>query len=324
MSRGSPQSRGTHYHDIADMGIYVEIFIRGAMDELWEKTQNPGVHQRWDLRFSEIEYLPRAEEEPQKFLYATRIGAGVRIVGAGESIGEHDDASGQRTSALRFWSADPKSLIETGSGYWKYIPSQNGIVFLTGYDYRVRFGALGRLTDSIGFRPLLGWATAWSFDRLRLWIESGIPPEVSRKFAIANAVSRSALAFVWIYQGLVPKILYRDAGELGMLRDAGLLLSPSSRAPSIIGAVEICFGLAMLVLWRQRWPLWCTILAMGLATGVVALFSPRFLTAAFNPVALNVSVAALAAIGLLTARYTPTATNCRRRPQRRKSDAIDL
>jgi len=43
------------------MGIYVEIFIRGSMDDLWERTQNPCVHQRWDLRFSQIEYLPRAE-----------------------------------------------------------------------------------------------------------------------------------------------------------------------------------------------------------------------------------------------------------------------
>ena len=77
------------------MGIYVEIFIHGSMDELWEKTQNPGVHQRWDLRFSEIEYLPRTAGEPQKFLYVTRIGAGMRIAGEGKSIGEHDDAIGK-------------------------------------------------------------------------------------------------------------------------------------------------------------------------------------------------------------------------------------
>jgi hypothetical protein len=297
------------------MGIYVEIFIRGAMDELWEKTQDPGVHQRWDLRFSEIEYLPRAAGEPQKFLYATRIGAGMRIAGEGESTGEHDAASGQRTSALKFWSADRKSLIETGSGYWKYIPSRNGIIFLTWYDYRVRFGALGRLIDRLCFRPLLGWATAWSFDRLRLWIEAGVLPEVSRRFAVAYAVSRWALAFVWIYQGLVPKLLFRDPGELRMLSDAGIAVSASSPIVSTIGTAEICFSLAVLLLWRQRWPLWLTILAMALATAVVALYSPVFLTAAFNPVALNVAVAALAAIGLLTERYRPTAANCRRQPR---------
>ena len=114
------------------MGIYVEIFIHGSIDELWEKTQNPGMHQRLDLRFSEIEYLPHTAGEPQKFLYATRMGAGMRIAGEGESIGERDDASGHRTSALKFWSEDRKSLIETGSGYCKYIPAGMELSFLPG------------------------------------------------------------------------------------------------------------------------------------------------------------------------------------------------
>src|SRR5205807_6313634 len=105
------------------MSIYVEIFIRGDMESLWLKTQEPTLHQRWDLRFSEIAYLPRQPGQPQQFLYSTRIGAGLRINGEGESTGARDGSSGERTSALKFWSKDPKSLIEAGSGYWKYVPS---------------------------------------------------------------------------------------------------------------------------------------------------------------------------------------------------------
>jgi hypothetical protein len=41
------------------MSIDVEIRIRGSIDELWHRTQHPALHQRWDLRFSEIDYLPR-------------------------------------------------------------------------------------------------------------------------------------------------------------------------------------------------------------------------------------------------------------------------
>ena len=92
------------------------------------------MHGRWDLRFSQIDYLPRAPGEAQKFLYSTRIGAGVQIRGEGESTGERDDSSGRRTSALKFWSKDPKSLIEFGSGYWQYVPEERGIRFLTSYD----------------------------------------------------------------------------------------------------------------------------------------------------------------------------------------------
>ena len=107
------------------MGIYVEIPIRASMDELWEKTQNPQLHQRWDLRFTQIEYLPRQGEEPQSFLYRTRVGFGLKIDGQGESVGERDGDGGARTSSLKFWSEDPKSLIKTGSGYWKYVPESS-------------------------------------------------------------------------------------------------------------------------------------------------------------------------------------------------------
>lgn len=167
-------------HLRSEMGIYVEIPIRSSMDELWEKTQNPALHQRWDLRFTQIEYLPRESEEPQKFLYRTRISFGLKIDGNGESTGTRDGDGGTRTSSLKFWSADPKSLIKLGSGYWKYVQAGNVICFFTWYDYETRFGIFGKTIDRCLFRPLLGWATAWSFDRLRLWIERGIPPEGSR------------------------------------------------------------------------------------------------------------------------------------------------
>src|SRR3954447_20784577 len=162
------------------MAIYVETRIRGSMDDVWQKTQSPELHECWDLRFTRIEYLPKADEsEPQRFRYETRIGFGMAVRGEGESVGDCNAADGRRTSALKFWSDDPKSLIAKGAGYWKYIPTEDGIRFLTGYDYGTRFGVFGKAMDAIAFRPLIGWATAVSFDRLRLWIEKGIDPAVS-------------------------------------------------------------------------------------------------------------------------------------------------
>lgn len=73
------------------MSIYVEIRIRGDIDDLWRRTQQPDLHERWDLRFSEILYLPRAHEAaPQQFRYSTRIGFGLRISGEGESEGRDE------------------------------------------------------------------------------------------------------------------------------------------------------------------------------------------------------------------------------------------
>src|SRR5579864_1239960 len=190
-------------------GIYVEILIRGSVDEIWRHSQLPDLHKLWDLRFTTIDYLPRpSENEPQRFRYSTRIGLGLKIEGEGESTATREDSTGLRTSALKFWSCDPKSLIKEGSGYWQYIPVPGGTRFLTWYDYRTRFGAPGRLIDRLLFRPLIGWATAWSFDRLRLWIDRGIPPQVTGRMAWIHALARFGIAFSWLWQGLVPKLLF--------------------------------------------------------------------------------------------------------------------
>ena len=237
------------------MGLYVEILIRAPMDRLWEHTQNPSLHERWDLRFSTIEYLPRPDPaEPQRFLYATRIGFGFQVAGEGDSLGERDLPGGLRVSSLKFSSEDARSIIREGSGYWKYIPTPDGIRFLTWYDYRTRFGRAGALFDRIAFRPMLGWATAWSFDRLRLWLERGLPPDVALRRFLTHAYARGAMAFVFAYHGLVPKLLRRDVDELAMLRAAHV---PQDWAPATLagaGVAELAFALILLRFWGRRWP----------------------------------------------------------------------
>lgn len=155
--------------------LYVETVIRTDMDTLWRHTQDPSLHQRWDLRFGEIVGLAG---ERGRFRYSTRI-LGVTIAGTGVSAGERERPDGTRTSALRFASADPLSLIRSGAGYWRYTPTSDGIRFATGFDYTTRWGRAGSVADRL-FRPLFGWATAWSFDRLRLWLEAGVEPDTVR------------------------------------------------------------------------------------------------------------------------------------------------
>jgi hypothetical protein len=174
--------------------IYVESRVRAPMERLWDATQRPDQHQRWDVRFGAITYLPRADGEPQRFTYATTVAPGVTIAGTGESLGDRDRPDGTRWSGLRFWAEDRRSIIDAGAGYWRYVPTGDGIRFLTRYDYRPRWGRLGESVDRWLFRPLFGWATAWSFDRLRLWLEDGIPPERSRDRAIAHTTALAAIA----------------------------------------------------------------------------------------------------------------------------------
>ena len=164
--------------------LYVETQIHAPMDRLWLLTQNPALHRRWDSRFTEIEPLPPAFGGPGRFRYATRVLPFLTVGGTGVHAGERCRADGGCTSALRFASDHPLSLIREGSGYWRYLPGTEAVGFITGYDYRPRWGRAGRLVDAVLFRPLMGWATAWSFDRLRIWLESGVPPEAARNRAI--------------------------------------------------------------------------------------------------------------------------------------------
>ncbi len=297
-------------------GIYVETFIRAPLEEVWTKTQAPEAHQRWDLRFSSIDSLPRADESrPRRFRYATRLGFGARIEGEGETVATREGAAGERTSSLRFGSADAKSLIRDGGGYWRYVPTEDGVRFLTWFDYRTRWGMMGRAADVV-FRPLMAWATAWSFDRLRLWIERGIDPALSMERSLAHATARVTLAFVFLWHGIVPKLLVHHPDEIRMLVDGGVPASAIPMLNLVHGTAEVALGLALLVFWHWRglFPLIIAFCAFALAA--VAIASPQFLTAAFTPVTFNACVAALAATGWIASRDLPSARRCvRRRPE---------
>jgi hypothetical protein len=189
------------------MSLHIETTIQGSLDDLWHKTQDPTLHQQWDLRFSDITYLPKERPDaPQRFLYQTRIGLGMGIQGMGESRATRTDARGKRTSSLKFWSDAPISLIRDGAGYWQYEPTSQGIHFLTRYDYHTRFGWLGDKVDHFFFRPLMAWATAWSFDRLRLWVERGQSPQRSTVYTLGIIFLWVMLLGAWAVWALTPTL----------------------------------------------------------------------------------------------------------------------
>jgi hypothetical protein len=152
--------------------IYVELQIRCSMERIWELTQDPELHSRWDARFSSI--TPIAElDGGYRFRYERRLPFHT-MVGSGTTIGERHNADRSRTSALRFTARDRLSPLADGRGYWRYLPTATGVTFITGYDYAPGWGAS---LDRLVMRRVIGWLTAWSFDRLRIWAETGVEPE---------------------------------------------------------------------------------------------------------------------------------------------------
>lgn len=112
------------------------------------------------------------------------------------------------------------------------------------------------------------------------------------------AVCRGTVAFIWFYQGLVPKILFLHEDELAMSTAAGLSQAGAIKLATIGGALEIAMSVAVLLFWRQRWPLLLTVAAMIVLLALVCMAQPILLVAAFNPLTINIAMAVLSMVSL--------------------------
>lgn len=115
-------------------------------------------------------------------------------------------------------------------------------------------------------------------------------------------LARLALALVFIWHGLAPKILWLSPDEVAMIAAHGLPDHPLF-APQLIaavgGIVEILLGVLLLTARRQRWPL---LVAGGVLLVLlldVVLLSPHLLIQAFNPLSTNLAALALCAVAWL-------------------------
>lgn len=297
------------------MSIYVEAQIRGDPEELRRRIRTSQSRRRWDLRFTSITGRPRRDSsDPQRFRYAGRFGLGPAIEWWGEAADERTDAVARRAT-FRFGSESPRAFVRSGSGYLRLEPTTGGRLHLiTCFGYEAGWGLLGRVVDRLLFRPALGWATAWSFDRLRLWIEKGVEPRQAARQALIHAVAAAAVAFCWIWQGVAPKLAGPHAEELALTAASGVPESLAPAATLLLGAVELAFGLAFPFFARRRWPWLLHGAAMAVASLAVVAAAPHLIVSPFSPLLLNLLMVALGAVGLLSLPDLPSARRCLRSP----------
>lgn len=104
-------------------------------------------------------------------------------------------------------------------------------------------------------------------------------------------VARISLAFLFIYHGLVPKIFTLSEMEIAMISNHGDFLPPglSVEQIALLGGLWDCLvGVAILIFWKQRWPILVAMITLIVLLIDVAIFSPQYLIEAFNPVTTNV------------------------------------
>lgn len=119
---------------------------------------------------------------------------------------------------------------------------------------------------------------------------------------LVHLVARIGLAFVFAYHGLVPKLLRPHPDELTVLTAGGISAAHAVTIVMVTGVAEILFALVLLAFWNHRWPIILSIAAMFVALIGVTVNAPHQLSAAFNPVSLNMAVVCLAVIDLVILR----------------------
>lgn len=109
-------------------------------------------------------------------------------------------------------------------------------------------------------------------------------------------ICRWVLAFIWIYQGVVPKWLGPHADELAINMSTGATLEQAVLISRVGGSLEIMAGVLIFCLYRQPLVYLASALAiLALHAGVVCV-APEFLVSAFNAMTINAAILALSLI----------------------------
>jgi hypothetical protein len=106
------------------------------------------------------------------------------------------------------------------------------------------------------------------------------------------------LAVLWIYQGLIPKILFQSSAEIGIWQTIGLELHLAKIAVALSGLVEIAFGCTFLIWQKAAFIHQLNILGLSGLLLLIMFTDPLQLTTAFNPVVMNIAMIALSMLAI--------------------------
>jgi len=85
--------RAKRAHGGSDRALYVEILIEAPLETVWELTQEPASHVRWDARFTSILPERSRDDGAEEFRYELALGIHP-IRGTGVSLGSSEGLTG--------------------------------------------------------------------------------------------------------------------------------------------------------------------------------------------------------------------------------------
>lgn len=94
----------------------------------------------------------------------------------------------------------------------------------------------------------------------------------------AVLVSRLALGAVWIYEGLVPKLLFVRPDQVELVRRSGLCFGTPEFFLQLLGAAQVAFAIWLLIGFAERMAVAIATLGMWILIVLVAMANPSMLT----------------------------------------------
>ena len=108
----------------------------------------------------------------------------------------------------------------------------------------------------------------------------------SSKLTHVSFISRLSFGFLFIYHGLVPKILWLSPVETHLVSLSGLDI-PANVVSLLSGIGEVLLGSSILFFRKSIIPLYMAVVVLLLLLLFVGFVSPEYLVEAFNPVTTN-------------------------------------
>jgi uncharacterized membrane protein YphA (DoxX/SURF4 family) len=101
---------------------------------------------------------------------------------------------------------------------------------------------------------------------------------MNTKLRLIKIISRVALGVVWFYEGLVPKILFPRADEVGLVQASHLVWRTPELTLQILGVAQMLVGLWLITGFAERTAVFIATSWMLILIALVAIGNPSMLT----------------------------------------------
>jgi hypothetical protein len=124
-------------------------------------------------------------------------------------------------------------------------------------------------------------------------------------------ISRLALGLVWLYEGLIPKLLFLRSDEIELVRRSGFVWKTPELTLEILGLAQVALGLWLIIGWAERAAVTIATLAISILIVLVASGNPAMLA---DPYGALVKDFCLLACAITVWMLAPIDARCEKLP----------